>query len=61
MGRYYHKYSVEIGIYIDGSFNNKKYNNHKRLADKLIKNIKEWYFAKCMVNSTIGLNCFCFA
>ena len=47
IGRYYNRHSVEIGIYIDGSFNNKKYNNRKRLADKLIKNIKEWYFAKC--------------
>ena len=47
VGRYYHKNSVEICIYIDGNFDNKKYNNQKRLADKLIKNIKEWYVTKC--------------
>ena len=47
VGKYYNKHSVEIDIYIDGNFDNKKYNNHKRLADKLIKNIKEWYFTKC--------------
>lgn len=47
IGRYYNRHSVEIDIYIDGSFDNKKYNNHKRLANKLIKNIEEWYFAKC--------------
>ena len=47
IGRYYHKNSVEIDVYIDGSFNDRKYNNHKKVANKLIKNIKEWYFAKC--------------
>lgn len=47
MGRYYHKNSVEIDIYVDGSFDDKKYNSHRKLANKLIKNIKEWYFTKC--------------
>ncbi|MGN1044023.1 MAG: hypothetical protein ACI4PR_04405 [Acutalibacteraceae bacterium] len=47
IGRYYHKNSVEIDIYIDGSFDDRKYNNHKKVANKLIKNVKEWYFDKC--------------
>ena len=47
IGRYYHKNSVEIDIYIDGSFDDRTYNNHKKLANKLINNIKEWYFDKC--------------
>lgn len=58
IGRYYNRHSVEIGIYIDGSFDNKKYNNHKRLADKLIKNVKEWYFDKCGQYEQWGYNFF---
>lgn len=47
IGSYYHKNSVDIDIYVDGSFSVKKYDNHKKLADKLIMNIKEWYMNKC--------------
>lgn len=41
IGIYYHKNSVEMDVYIDGSFDDRKYNNHKKVANKLIKNIKE--------------------
>ena len=58
IGRCYHKHSVEFDIYIDGSFDNKKYNNNKRLADKLIKNVKEWYFDKCGQYEKWGYNFF---
>lgn len=47
IGSYYHKNSVDIDIYVDGSLNANKYNNHRKLADKLITNIKEWYMNKC--------------
>ncbi len=47
IGRYFHKNSVEIDIYVDGNLSTKKYENHCKLADKLIKNIKEWYIDKC--------------
>lgn len=46
-GRYYHKYSVDIDIYIDGNLSPKSYENHRKVADKLIKNIKEWYLDLC--------------
>lgn len=46
-GRYYHKYSVNIDIYIDGNLSPKSYENHRKVADKLIKNIKEWYLNLC--------------
>ena len=46
-GRYYHKYSVDIDIYIDGNLSPKNYENHRKVADKLIKNIKEWYLDLC--------------
>ena len=47
IGRYYHKNSVDIDIYIDGSLDDRKYNSHEKIANKLISNIKEWYFDKC--------------
>lgn len=47
IGRYCHKYSVDIDIYIDGDLNTKQYQNHRKVADKLIKNIKEWYRDLC--------------
>lgn len=47
IGSYYHKYSVDIDIYLHGDLSPKKYQNHRKLADKLIKNIKEWYMDKC--------------
>lgn len=46
-GHYYHKYSVDIDIYIDGCHSVKMYDFIKRTADKLLKNIKEWYLVKC--------------
>ena len=46
-GHYYHKNSVDIDIYIDGCHSEKMYDFMERTADRLIKNIKEWYFAKC--------------
>lgn len=46
-GRYYHKHSVDIDIYIDGNLSPKSYENHRKVADKLIKNIKEWYLDLC--------------
>ena len=58
IGRYYHKNSVEIDIYIDGCFDVKKYNNHRKLADKLIKNVKEWYFDKCDEYEKLGYEFF---
>ncbi len=47
IGRYYHKHSVDIDIYIDGNLIPKSYENHRKVADKLIKNIKEWYLDLC--------------
>ena len=46
-GRYYHKYSVNIDIYIDGNLSPKSYENHRKVADKLLANIKEWYLNLC--------------
>ena len=46
-GRYYHKYSVDIDIYIDGNLSPKSYENHRKVADKLLANIKEWYLNLC--------------
>ena len=46
-GRCYHKHSVDIDIYIDGNLSPKSYENHRKVADKLIKNIKEWYLDLC--------------
>ena len=46
-GRYYHKYSVDIDIYIDGNISPKSYENHRKVADKLLANIKEWYLNLC--------------
>ncbi|MBQ2671701.1 MAG: hypothetical protein IJG00_02710 [Clostridia bacterium] len=46
-GRYYHKYSVDIDIYIDGNLSPKGYENHRKVAGKLIKDIKEWYLDLC--------------
>lgn len=58
IGTYYHKNSVEIDIYIDGSFDIKKRNNHRKLSDKLIKNVKEWYFDKCDEYEKLGYEFF---
>ena len=46
-GRYYHKYSVDIDIYIDGNLSPKSYENQRKIADKLLANIKEWYLDLC--------------
>ncbi len=46
-GRYYHKYSVDIDVYIDGNLSPKNYENQSRLANKLLKNVKEWYLDLC--------------
>lgn len=46
-GRYYHKYSVDIDIYIDGNLSPKGYENQRKIADKLLANIKEWYLDLC--------------
>ena len=58
IGRYCHKHSIEIDVYIDGSFYDKKCNNHKILTDKLIKNVKKWYFDKCDQYEKWGYNFF---
>ncbi len=47
IGKYYHKYSVEIDVYLDGNLNTKKYQNHRKIANKLIENITDWYMDKC--------------
>ncbi len=47
IGRYYHKHSVDIDICIDGNLSSKSYENHRKVADKLIRNIKEWYLDLC--------------
>lgn len=47
IGRYYHKYSVDIDICIDGSLGPKSYENQSKMADKLLKNVKEWYLDLC--------------
>ena len=40
IGIYYHKHSVDIDIYIDGNLIPKSYENHRKVADKLIKKHK---------------------
>lgn len=47
IGRYYHKHSVDIDIYIDGNLSPKNYENQSKIADKLLKNVKEWYLDLC--------------
>jgi len=47
VGRYFNYNSVEIDIYIDGTLSSKKYKQTKKLTDKLIKNIKNWYVGIC--------------
>ena len=41
------------------SFDVKKYNNHRKLADKLINHVKEWYFDKCNEYKKLGYEFFC--
>lgn len=46
-GHYYHKYSVDIDIYIDGCHSVKMYDFLEKTVNKLLKNIKEWYINTC--------------
>ena len=47
IGQYYHRYSVDINIYLDRNLSTKKSKNHKKTANKLIKNITDWYMHLC--------------
>ena len=38
---------MDIDIYIDGNLSPKSYENHRKVADKLLANIKEWYLNLC--------------